>query len=85
MNDPATLLAGLRAAGLELPSPAYLMGLILFSLVGMWAWFSGRRSGQARRKWLGVALCFYPYLVTQTGWMWAVGLALCAGLVWPRE
>ena len=81
MNDLATL----QALGLTLPSPAFLAGAILFGLVGMWAWASGHRRALPRRKWLGVALCFFPYLVTETGWMWAVGGTLCAGLVWWRE
>ena len=85
MNDLATLQAALQSSGLALPSPAFLLGAILFGLVGMWAWASGRRGGQPRRKWLGVGLCFYPYLVTQTAWMWAVGLALCAALFWARD
>lgn len=85
MNDLATLQASLQSFGLDLPSPAFVIGAILFGGVGMWAWFSGRRSGRPQRKWLGVALCFFPYLVTQTGWMWAVGLALCAALFWARE
>jgi hypothetical protein len=81
VNDLATL----QALGLELPSPAFLLGAILFGLVGMWAWASGRRRSEPRRKWLGVALCFFPYLVTQTAWMWATGLALCAALIWARD
>ena len=85
MNDLATLQAAAQSLGLDWPSPAYLLGVVLFSVVGMWAWASGRRRGQPQRKWLGVVLCFYPYLVTQTGWMWAVGLALCGALVWVRE
>jgi hypothetical protein len=31
------------------------------------------------------ALCFFPYPVTQTGWIWPVGLALCAALFWLRD
>jgi len=85
VNDLATLSQSLQTTGLTLPSPAYVMGVILFSVVGMGAWLSGRRSGLPQRKWLGVALCFYPYVVSHTGWMWAVGLALCAGLFWARD
>ena len=38
-------LSSLQALGLELPSPAYLLGAILFGLVGLAALRSGRRSG----------------------------------------
>ncbi len=78
-------LATLKSMGLELPSPAYIVGAILFGLVGVWAWYSGRRQQRPRRKWLGVALMLYPYLVWQTGLLYVVGAALCAGLYFDRD
>jgi hypothetical protein len=35
--------------------------------------------------WLGVALMFYPYAVSGTVALYAVGLALCAGLAWDHQ
>ena len=45
-------LSALQSLGLELPSPAYIVGAILFGLVGMAAYWHGkkaqRRSAAAR-------------------------------------
>ena len=73
MND-------LAALGLELPGPAYLVGAILFGLVGWAAWRHGRKAGRPRAKWLGVALMLYPYAVSRTWLLYAVGAGLCAAL-----
>ncbi|XAH23577.1 hypothetical protein AAFF27_27005 [Xylophilus sp. GW821-FHT01B05] len=77
-------LAALSDLGLTLPSPAYIVGAILFGLVGLVAWRLGRREARRNTKWLGVALMFYPYAVSSTWLLYAVGLALCAGLWWDR-
>jgi hypothetical protein len=73
-------LAALQSMGLTLPSPAYLVGVLLFSLVGMAAWWHGRKTQQRHIRWLGLALMFYPYVVPQTWLLYLVGAALCAGL-----
>ena len=75
--DPASTLTSL---GIELPSPVYLFGAFVFGLIGFAAFRLGRRAGKPLTLWLGVALMFFPYLVTRTAWMVAVGLALCVGL-----
>ena len=74
----------LRLLGLTLPSPAYIAGMILFSLVGLAAWRWGRKAGRKRTMWIGVALMFYPYLVPATWALYVVGAALCVGLVLDR-
>jgi hypothetical protein len=76
MND----LSALQSMGLTLPSPAYILGAVLFGLVGFGAWRYGKRMERPRTKWLGVALMFYPYAVSQTWLLYAVGALLCAGL-----
>jgi len=78
-------LSTLQSLGLELPSPAYIVGAILFGIVGMVAWYHGRRAQRPRTKWLGVALMFYPYVVPNTWLLYAVGAALCAGMYFDRE
>ena len=75
----------LAALGFELPSPAYIFGAILFGLIGLAAFRLGKRSGKPVTLWLGVALMLYPYAVTRTGWMYGIGVALCAGLIWDRN
>jgi hypothetical protein len=78
-------LSQLQSMGLTLPSPAYIAGAILFSFLGMAAWMVGKRTQKATTKWLGVALMFYPYAVSQTWLLYLVGVALCAAIVWDRR
>lgn len=77
-------LAALQSMGLVLPSPAYLIGAVAFGLVGLVAFRRGRRAGRRPTIWLGVALMLYPYAVSATWLLYAVGLALCAGLWFDR-
>lgn len=77
-------LAALQSLGFTLPSPAYIAGALVFGLIGLVAWRLGRRQERPLTKWLGVALMFYPYLVSNTAWMFVVGAALCAGLWYDR-
>ena len=78
MHDELGLLQSL---GFTLPSPAYIVGVILFGLIGMVAFYIGRHQSRPRIKWLGVALMFYPYVVPSTWLMYAIGVALSVG-VW---
>jgi hypothetical protein len=70
----------LQAMGLTLPTPAYILGVILFGIVGMVAYWHGKKMQRPRRKWLGVALMFYPYAVSSTWLLYLVGAGLCLGL-----
>ncbi|RZL10621.1 MAG: hypothetical protein EOP40_05760 [Rubrivivax sp.] len=70
----------LQSLGLTLPSPAYLLGAIVFGLIGLVAYRQGKRRQNAHTRWLGVALMFYPYAVSATWLLYAVGSALCLGL-----
>lgn len=74
------LIDTLQDLGIELPSAAYVMGVVLFGIVGMVAFWKGRKLKRPRVKWLGVALMFYPYLVWNTTMLYAVGAALCLAL-----
>ena len=74
MND-------LEALGITLPSPAYIVGLIVFGIVGLVAFVYGKRAGRPRTRWLGLALMLYPYVVSNTWALYLIGIALYAG-VW---
>jgi len=63
---------------LTLPTPAYLLGGLLFGIYGYVAFRRGRKVANNTLKWTGVALMLYPYAVTQTWMLWAIGAALCA-------
>ena len=68
----------LETLGLVLPGPAYLAGAILFGILGYVTYRRGRSSGRAALTWPGIALMLYPYAVSQTWLLWAVGMGLCA-------
>ncbi len=74
-------LSALQSLGLSLPSPAYIVGAILFGLVGLWAFRAGKRAGRPRTRWLGVALMLYPYAVPQTWLLYLIGTVMCT-LLW---
>ncbi len=77
-------LSALQSMGLQLPSPAYLFGAFVFGLVGLAAFRIGRKRERPVTLWLGVALMVYPYAISTTWLMYAVGAALCAGLFYDR-
>jgi hypothetical protein len=77
-------LSMLQSLGLTLPTPAYIFGAILFGIIGIAAFRAGRKSGRKPTLWLGVTLMFYPYAVSSTWLLYAMGLALCAGLYMDR-
>jgi len=66
----------LKALGLELPSPAYFAGVVIFSLIGMVAYYYGKRRDRFRMRWVGLALMLYPYAVWQTWLLYVVGAGL---------
>lgn len=71
----------LQALGLEMPSPAYIVGLLVFGVVGYVGWRHGRREKLPVPKWIGVALMLYPYAVSDTWVLWFAGAVLTAALV----
>ena len=77
-------LKNVEALGFAIPSPAYLFGLLLFSIVGYAAYRYGKKASLPTTKWLGVAIMLYPYAVSETWQLYAVGAALCAALYVTR-
>lgn len=76
MND----LKNLELLGLALPTPAYLVGAMLFGTIGYLAFRRGRKTSRAALTWGGVALMIYPYAISQTWLLWVVGSAVCGWL-----
>ena len=67
----------LEALGRVLPSPAYIVGAILFGLIGYLVFRRGRKTARPVLTWSGVALMLYPYAVSETWLLWLVGAGLC--------
>ncbi len=73
-------LSQLQSMGFILPSPAYLLGAILFGLVGLVGYRRGRATLSNQLTWISVALMVYPNAVSETWMLWAVGVLLCLRL-----
>ncbi|MDP3539633.1 MAG: hypothetical protein Q8S26_13125 [Azonexus sp.] len=54
-------LSTLSSLGFSLPTPAYIIGAILFGLIGYAAYRYGKQKALNKVKWIGVALMIYPY------------------------
>jgi chromate transport protein ChrA len=78
-------LTALRSLGLSLPSPAYLVGAVVFGLIGMAVYRHGKKAQRPRTKWLGVALMLYPYAISMTWLLYVVGVALCVAVYVDRD
>ncbi len=75
----------MQSMGLTLPSPAYLFGMLLFSVIGFAAYRYGKKAELPVPRLIGVALMLYSYLVDETWLLYAVGSALCvAAYVYRR-
>lgn len=76
----------LSSLGLTMPTPAYILGAIVFGLIGFAAYRYGKKTERSRAKWTGVALMFYPYVTgSDTRLLYLVGAALCALLYFYRD
>ncbi|MDP2832499.1 MAG: hypothetical protein Q8Q28_04230 [Pseudomonadota bacterium] len=75
----------LGSLGLALPTPAYLFGLLFFGIAGFAAYRYGKKAALAKPKWIGIAMMLYPYAVSETWLLYAVGAGLCAMLYVYRK
>lgn len=69
----------------ELPSAADLFASLLFGIVGFAAYRYGKKAGSLSPMAIGVTLMVYPYFVSQTWLLYAIGFVLCAALYLFRE
>jgi hypothetical protein len=72
-------LVALEALGFTLPSTSYIIGVVIFGIIGWVAWRYGKRRSLPATKWIGVALMLYPYAISATWLLYVVGAALCIG------
>jgi hypothetical protein len=81
MDDLKTL----ESMGFTLPGPAYLIGAILFGIIGFAAYRYGKKASLDTTKWIGIALMLFPYVISETWLLYAVGAGLCIGLYISRR
>ncbi len=72
-------LAALDALGITLPSTAYIIGVLIFGIVGYVVYRYGKKMSLQATKWIGVALMLYPYAISTTWLLYAMGAVLCIG------
>lgn len=72
-------LNALQSLGFVMPSPTYLFGAVFFGIVGYAAYRHGKKSALPIVKWIGIVLMLYPYAVSSTWLLYAIGCALCLG------
>jgi hypothetical protein len=70
-------LATAEALGFTLPSVSYIVGAIVFGMIGFVAYRYGKSMSIPATKWIGVALMLYPYAISATWLLYVVGAALC--------
>ena len=75
----------LESLGLTLPGPAYIFGALLFGIIGIAVYRYGKKANLAAHKWIGVALMLYPYGISETWMLYAIGAGLCVALYWYRK
>lgn len=78
-------LKALESLGFTLPSPAYITGVVFFSIVGMAAYWYGKKASLPNLKWTAIALMLYPYVVNATWLLYVVGGGLCLGCYFFRK
>ncbi|OAI43429.1 hypothetical protein AYO41_00020 [Verrucomicrobia bacterium SCGC AG-212-E04] len=66
-------------------TPWNIFGMILFGSIGLGAFFYGRKASSWRALVIGFALMAYPYFVTETWLLYAIGSALTAALFIFRD
>ncbi len=72
-------LAALEGLGFTLPSTAYVIGIVIFGIGGYFAYRYGKKMSLPATKRIGIALMLYPYVISATWLLYAVGAALCIG------
>jgi hypothetical protein len=73
-------LNALNSLGFTLPSPAYILGSIIFGIIGFAAYRYGKKASLSHVKWIGIALMLYPYAISNTWLLYIVGAGLSAAL-----
>jgi hypothetical protein len=68
-----------------MPTGAVLFAGLIFGLIGMAGFAYGRKNVLWRPMAIGLALMVFPYFVSQTWLLYAIGAALCGALYFWRD
>ena len=70
-------LATANALGFVMPSMGYIVGAVVFSIIGYAIYRLGRRTKNIYLALLGVGLMLFTYVVTDTFLVYSIGAGLC--------
>lgn len=89
MSDPAlnnlVSMASASGSGFQMPSMAYIFGTLIFGILGYAAYRYGKKTERMVTRWMGFSLMVFPYAVSQTWMLYAVGIALCGAMYYFRD
>jgi hypothetical protein len=68
-----------------MPTPAVLFAGLLFGVIGLAGFTYGKKNALWKPMVIGLALMVFPYFVGETWLLYAIGAALCGGLVLWRH
>jgi drug/metabolite transporter (DMT)-like permease len=68
-----------------MPGPAALFASLMFGVIGFAAFRYGKKHALWSPMAIGLVLMVYPYFVSQTWLLYAIGAALCIGLYGLRD
>ncbi len=68
-----------------MPSMSYLIGGIIFTIVGYIAYRHGKKVANSSIKGIGITLMVYPIFVSDDGLLYLIGCGLCTALYFYRR
>jgi len=71
----------LESMGFTLPSPLYILGSLLFGIIGYAAFRHGRKASRTDVTIAGLALMLFPYAVSEAWMLWFIGAGLSAWVI----
>lgn len=77
MASPEQLAAMASSMGLEMPSPWYIFGAIVFSIIGYGIYRFGKREANLYVRVLGIVLMLFTYVVSSPFYVFLIGGLLC--------
>lgn len=70
---------------MTLPGPLAIVGMIMFSLLGMWAIKEGKRESNIKELLLGFVLVGYSYFTPEAWQVWLIGVLLTVAVFMNRD
>jgi hypothetical protein len=70
---------------MDLPPPSDLLGMLIFSIIGLIVFKVAKREAQPVRLVIGMTLMIYPYFVPRGIWIWVAGVLITGTLFVFKE